>query len=138
MLPYTTVHSIFMTFQNTNRASNLPKGGNWGSYLEKEHLEYLMARLLDDRDIPITDLHCHLNKHFRLKPPVSRSTVQNAVNNRIGYSLKLNHLEPVNYNDPDRAQARKDLGRNWRTSAPTLSTISYAWIQFAYPSDVWP
>ncbi|KAF9536727.1 hypothetical protein EC957_009871, partial [Mortierella hygrophila] len=93
-----------MTFQNTNRASNLPKGGNWGPHLEKEHLECLMAHLLDDHDIPITDLHCQLNKHFRLKRP---STVQNTVYNRIDYSLKLNHPEPVNYNDPDRFQSQE-------------------------------
>ncbi|KAF9084598.1 hypothetical protein BGX29_002473 [Mortierella sp. GBA35] len=108
MLPYTAVRSIFLTFQNTNRTSKRPRGGNRRSRLEKEHLEWIKARLLDEPDIPITDLHGQFNKHFRLKPPVSRSTVQNAVNRRIGYMLKLIHPEPKNYNDLDHIQARKD------------------------------
>ncbi|OAQ22237.1 hypothetical protein K457DRAFT_1809891 [Linnemannia elongata AG-77] len=108
MLPYTTVRSIFLNFQNANRTSKRPRGGNRRPRLEKEHLEWIKARLLDEPDIPITDLHNQLNKHFRFKPSVSRSTVQNAVNKRIGYTLKLIHPEPKNYNDPDHIQARKD------------------------------
>ena len=106
-LPYTTVRSIFLTFQKTSRTSKLPRGGNRRPRLEKEHLEWLKVRLLDDPDIPLTDLHGQLNNHFCLKPPVSRSTVQNAVRNRGEYTLKLIHPEPVPYNDPDRVQARK-------------------------------
>ncbi|KAK3818025.1 MAG: hypothetical protein JOS17DRAFT_677014, partial [Linnemannia elongata] len=105
MLPYTTVRSIFLTFQSTSRISKRPRGGNRRPRLEKKHLEWIKARLLDEPDIPITDLHDQLYRHFRLKPPVSRSTVQNAVNKRIGNTLKQIHPEPKNYNDTDRIQA---------------------------------
>ena len=107
MPPYDTVRSIYMAFQETNRAFKLPRGGNRRPRLEEEHLEWRMARLLNDSDISLTDLHGQLNKHFRLKPPISRSTVQNVVNSRIDCTLNPIHLEPVHYNNPNRVQARK-------------------------------
>lgn len=107
MLPYNTMRFIYMTFRETNSASKLPRESNRRLHLERRHLEWLKTRLLEDPDIPLTDLRGQLNKNFRRKPPVSRSTVQNAVNNHNDYTLKLIHSEPVYYNDPDCVQTRK-------------------------------
>ncbi|KAK3807980.1 MAG: hypothetical protein JOS17DRAFT_845563 [Linnemannia elongata] len=106
MVPYNTVRSIFFTLQNTNRGFKLPRGGNRRPRLEKEQLEWLKARLFEP-DVPIADLHDQLSKCSGLKPPVSKSTVQIAVQKRIGYTQNLIHPEPISYNDPDHIQARK-------------------------------
>ncbi|KAG0195991.1 hypothetical protein BGX33_002266 [Mortierella sp. NVP41] len=106
-LPESTVRSVYKTFERNGRIVQLPRGGNRHPRLEQEHLNWIKDRLLEEPDLSISDLHAELNKKFRLRPPVSRNTIQNAVDKRIAYTLKLVHPELEDYNSDARREQRK-------------------------------
>ncbi|KAF9089778.1 hypothetical protein BGX29_011867, partial [Mortierella sp. GBA35] len=106
-LPESTVRSVYRTFERTDRVIKLPRGGNRHPRLEQEHLNWIKNRLLQEPGLSISDLHAELNKKFRLRSPVSRNTVQNAVDKRIAYTLKLVHSELEDCNSDARREQRK-------------------------------
>ncbi|OAQ22329.1 hypothetical protein K457DRAFT_84968, partial [Linnemannia elongata AG-77] len=103
-LPESTVRSIYRTFERTGRVTKLQRGGNRHPRLEQEHLSWIKDRLLQEPGLSISDLHAELNKKFRLRPPVSRNTVQNAVDKRIAYTLKLVRPQLKDYNSDARCE----------------------------------
>lgn len=105
--PHSIVRGIYNTFMATGRTSKLPRGENRRRLLEEQHIEWLRSRIDQRVDMTIGDLHCELNEHFALDPPVSKTSVHRAITDMLGYTLKLIRREPDRYNDPPHIATRQ-------------------------------
>ena len=75
------------------------KGGVRYPILQDRHMQWLVERLHVDPNIIVESRHPQLNEVFQFPHLVYNSCVSKAIQIQVGFTLKLMHYEPNDYNN---------------------------------------
>ncbi|CBQ70077.1 hypothetical protein sr10056 [Sporisorium reilianum SRZ2] len=120
MVPRTTAFSFFKHYRETGQAQAKKQGGNRQPVLTQEHLDWIQSQLDKRADTRVADLHNDIQKVFTFATPPSCSAINNTINNKLRYTLKLLHVEPANYNSPGRILTRQRWAESFIDSGANM------------------